>query len=292
MCEGKITTIILTGHYHNSNSIPSMHRLSTLLCALLLFPATAKHLRTSPQKIRPPPPSLAIHEDIFHFVKIAQSEAKKNLASLASSRPDNEHRMDVWAEEGMNAVKTTIERQMQSHADLYKHMDGYLQDLLSESNQLKEELDLKLKAALQPAPMELHHRLKIKTTATDTKTPYQKIVDKADNELKTAVEAAQDVTEKMTDKEKKYGVQRRNKYHKLGNLMYSLEKSMNELSPSLSSSQAVLGVTKGDMTSQNQELKDSVAHVEHMLKAGKVALTAAQEMKASYSLTPAVTSDK
>ena len=84
---------------------------------LLLTSASSKHLRQAiPDKslITLPTPDpvstpLAIHEDIFHFVKNAESDAKQELTMIASARRENEERVDDWAKKGTDAIKTTIE---------------------------------------------------------------------------------------------------------------------------------------------------------------------------------------
>ena len=266
-----------------------MLRSFIIISTLFLSPISSNYLRPATAPITPvSDPPLPIHEDIFHFIKDDQTETKQELKNLASSRPDNEHRIDGWAEEGMGAIKSTIERQMESHADLYKHMDGWLLDLLNESKELKKELNDKLKTAIHPEPMKLHHTIKTKPTVVDKRTPFQKIADKSDKELKIAVDNVKTIAGKdqkgVVDTENKYDHKRLEKYHKLGNLMYALEKSMGELNPSLESSKAVLKDTvKGDTTSKHQGLRDTVDHVEHMLSSATVALKGAKDMKASFA---------
>jgi hypothetical protein len=267
--------------------IMSLWSLITLLCLSTIPVTTSKHLRHL-ETPAPLPDKLPLRQDIYTLIKSAKSKAKEDLIILASSRPDNEHRVDEWAKSGMDAIKTTIESQMQSHKNLHAHMRGWLEALLEECLQLKVELDEKLHKAMQPPSIELHHKNKdIAPGATDSRTPYEKVVDNAHNELKVAVESAQQVTREadgnVVDNENKYDQPRRQKYHKLGKLVYALEKSMSELQPSLDSSKAVLhDKPTRTLTSEHKGLRDSVEHVEHMMKRANVALKSVKSMSSSY----------
>ena len=265
---------------------------------LLLTTVSSKHLRQANSEksstASPPSPTdqistpLAIHEDIFHFVKNAESAAKLELTSIASARRENEERVDDWAKKATDAIKTTIEGQMGSHVNLQNHMSEFLSELLDESNELKKELDEKLKQHLAPEQMPLHHHKKV--APIDNRTPYQKIMDASDDELTAAVATAQSLGTKnsiaggLKNIDPKYNAKRREKYHELGDLVYKLEHSMSELTPGVAASKALLSVTKGDVTFEHHELKDTVAHVEHMLKRGKIALDATKKMNVLMKL--------
>ncbi len=287
-CDGKIQKTFWKLR-KQSQSI----KMKSLLVFLSIFASrtTSKHLRTVPvqqndvESVAP----LPLREDVFHLLKSSESTAKQDLITLSSSRPDNEHNVDEWAKNGMNSIKITIEQQMQSHNNLFAHMSGWLNELLQESILLKQELDKKLKNVMKPS-IELHHTNKGIEEVKDSRTPYEKVIDKANNELRKAVVRAQEISRSssggndganVVDGENKYIQTRREKYHKLGKLVYAVEKSMNDLKPSVDKSNDVLSMADGN--DMPPGLKDTVTHIEHMLSKTKVTLDAVKGMKSDFN---------
>ena len=63
--------------------------------------------------------------------------------------------------------------------------------------------------------------------------------------------------------------------------MYAVEKSMNDLKPSVDKSNDVLSMADGN--DMPPGLKDTVTHIEHMLSKTKVTLDAVKGMKSDFN---------
>lgn len=234
----------------------------------------------------PPPaaPRLAVHEDIFSLMHKVEHKAKAELAGVAVARPSLEHRVDNWADTMLAATEHTVETQLASNTNVHLHMKGFITDLADEAERMDEELHERLAEATKPrpAPVVLEHR--IRPPPPDTRTEWEKIEDKSDAELAEAVVASKASAIKgVEDVEGKYTKDRQKKYWDLSDQVYKLEASMRKIAPTLKQAKTTLEFSKGDMTAQHQELRDTVDHVERLSRTARKAVASVKEIGVAFN---------
>ena len=148
---------------------------------------------------------------------------------------------------------------------------------------MDEELHKRLAAATKPrpTPVVLEHR--IPPPPPDKRTEWEKIEDKSDAELQGAILASKATASKgVKDLEGKYTTERQKKYWNLSDQVYKLEASMRKIAPTLKQAKATLDFSKGDMTAQHQDLRDTVDHVERLSRTAQKAMASVKEIGAAF----------
>ena len=86
----------------------------------------------------------------------------------------------------------------------------------------------------------------------------------------------------VKDLEGKYTTERQKKYWNLSDQVYKLEASMRKIAPTLKQAKATLDFSKGDMTAQHQDLRDTVDHVERLSRTAQKAMASVKEIGAAF----------
>eukprot|EP00946_MAST-07B_sp_MAST-7B-sp1_P000024 g24.t1 len=228
-------------------------------------------------------PSLAVHEDIFSMIRKSLTTSTKELNDISTARPMYEHRVDDWADTMLASTKKIVETQLASNTNVHLHMKGWLTDLIEEAKSLNKELHERLVAAKKPrpAPFVLEH--KVSPPPPDTRTEWEKVEDRSDAQLRDAMNASKGVAMKgVEDLEGKYTQDRQRKYWDLSDQVYKLEASMRKIAPTWKEAKDALEMSKGDMTSQHQGLKDTVDHVERLSRTAKNAVASVKKIAEAF----------
>ena len=224
-----------------------------------------------------PKPSMTA-KDIFKDQIAATKNDEVTTFSLKAQMLDQGRTDTVLA-----ATERTVETQLVSNTNVHLHMKGFLSDLADEAERMDEELHKRLAAATKPRPMPVVLEHRVSRPPPDTRTEWEKIEDKSDSELREAVLASKASAIKgVKDLEGKYTKERQKKYWDLSDQVYKLEASMRKIVPTIKQAKAILDLSKGDMTAQHEDLRDTVNHVERLSRTAQKAMASVKEIGAAF----------